>query len=171
MNQCFPQVSRHFCRDRCWGPGFLCDVCSVCTDFYYYPENGEGAKEVNLWTPALRTCIPYGHLGNSWRTSFHSASLSHPSTLLIEKITFLWTSISKILWNSNFSVFLRTIAQHHSGRATKGKRPYGQARRLTSPDLAILCRIAAWGRSLCYEAAFPPGAIILSEAKDFGTCR
>ena len=57
--------------------------------------------------PALHTCIPYVHLGNSWRTSFHSAGLSHPSTILIEKIAFLWTSISKVLWNSNFSVFLR----------------------------------------------------------------
>ena len=27
------------------------------------------------------------------------------------------------------------------GRATKGKRLYGQARRLTSPDLHILCRM------------------------------
>ena len=36
------------------------------------------------------------------------------------------------------------------GRATKGKRPYGQARRLTSLDLIILCRIATWGRSLRY---------------------
>ena len=27
------------------------------------------------------------------------------------------------------------------GGATKGKRPYGQARRLTSPDLHILCRM------------------------------
>ena len=123
MNQCFPQVSRHFCRDRCWSPGFLCDVCSVCTDFYHYPENGEGAKEVNLWMPALHTCIPYGHLGNSWRTSFHSAGLSHPSTILIEKIAFLWTSISKVLWNSNFPVFFRTITQLHSGRADKRKVP------------------------------------------------
>ena len=111
MNQCFPQVSRHFCRDRCWSPGFLCDVCSVCTDFYHYPENGEGSKEVNPWAPALHTCIPYGHLGNSWRTSFHSAGLSHPSTILIEKIAFLWTSISKVLWDSNFPVFFRTITQ------------------------------------------------------------
>ena len=56
-------------------------IFSVCTEFLPFPENGEGAKEVNLWMPALRTCIPYGHLGNSWRTSFHSAGLSHPSTL------------------------------------------------------------------------------------------
>ncbi len=48
----------------------------------------EGMRAVNLWTPALHTCIPYGHLGNLWMASFHSAGLSHPSTLLIEKIAF-----------------------------------------------------------------------------------
>ena len=31
------------------------------------------------------------------------------------------------------------------GRATKGKRLYGQARRLTSPDLHILCRMCTVG--------------------------
>ena len=41
----------------------------------------EGLKEVNPWTPAFHTCIPYGHLGNLWMTSFHSAGLSHPSTI------------------------------------------------------------------------------------------
>ena len=41
----------------------------------------EGVKEVNPWTPAFHTCIPYGHLGNLWMTSFHSAGLSHPSTI------------------------------------------------------------------------------------------
>ena len=47
-----------------------------------------------------------------------------------------------------YQTYPQGFAQLHSGRATKGKRPYGQARRLTSPDLAILCRIATWGRSL-----------------------
>lgn len=48
---------------------------------------------------------------------------------------------------SDLSSGLRPAAD---GRATKGKRPYGQARRLTLPDLIILCRIATWGRSLRY---------------------
>ena len=51
-----------------------------------------------------------------------------------------------------YLLFIRTYPQGYrpaaDGRATKGKRPSGQARRLTSPDLAILCRIATWGRSL-----------------------
>ena len=51
-----------------------------------------------------------------------------------------------------YLLFIRTYPQGYrpaaDGRATKGKRPSGQARRLTSPDLIILCRIATWGRSL-----------------------
>jgi hypothetical protein len=35
------------------------------------------------------------------------------------------------------------------GRATKGKRLYGQARRLTSPDLHILCRMCTVDNNPC----------------------
>ena len=53
------------------------------------------------------------------------------------------------------------------GGATKGKRPYGQARRLTSPDLHILCRMCTvplWVLSIvphdsegkCREVLFSP---------------
>jgi len=69
--------SRHFCHDRWRNPGFLC-----CFPFYLIRE---GVKAVNPWTPALHTCIPYGHLGNLWMVSFHSAGLSHPSTLFNRK--------------------------------------------------------------------------------------
>ena len=44
------------------------------------------------------------------------------------------------------------------GRATKGKRLYGQARRLTSPDLHILCRMCTVDNKAPYNIPFICGS-------------
>ena len=61
-------------------------------------------------------------------------SVSHGkiSITLISHLRWLFSP----LWCLTAPPFPRGI-----GRATKGKRLYGQARRLTSPDLHILCRM------------------------------
>ena len=51
------------------------------------------------------------------------------------------TSISHLRWLFPPLVPYGTTFPRGIGRATKGKRLYGQARRLTSPDLHILCRM------------------------------
>ena len=51
------------------------------------------------------------------------------------------TVISHLLWLSPLWCLTAPPSPRGIGRATKGKRLYGQARRLTSPDLHILCRM------------------------------
>ena len=51
------------------------------------------------------------------------------------------TSISHLRWLSPLWCLTAPPFPRGIGRATKGKRLYGQARRLTSPDLHILCRM------------------------------
>ena len=51
------------------------------------------------------------------------------------------TSISHLRWLSPLWCLTAPPSPRGIGRATKGKRLYGQARRLTSPDLHILCRM------------------------------
>ena len=51
------------------------------------------------------------------------------------------TSISHLRWLSPLWCLTAPPSPRCIGRATKGKRLYGQARRLTSPDLHILCRM------------------------------
>ena len=50
-------------------------------------------------------------------------------------------SISHLRWLSPLWCLTAPPSPRGIGRATKGKRLYGQARRLTSPDLHILCRM------------------------------
>ena len=49
--------------------------------------------------------------------------------------------ISHLRWLSPLWCLTAPPSPRGIGRATKGKRLYGQARRLTSPDLHILCRM------------------------------
>ena len=51
------------------------------------------------------------------------------------------TVISHLRWLSPLWCLTAPPSPRGIGRATKGKRLYGQARRLTSPDLHILCRM------------------------------
>ena len=51
------------------------------------------------------------------------------------------TIISHLRWLSPLWCLTAPPFPRGIGRATKGKRLYGQARRLTSPDLHILCRM------------------------------
>ena len=51
------------------------------------------------------------------------------------------TVISHLRWLSPLWCLTAPPSHRSIGRATKGKRLYGQARRLTSPDLHILCRM------------------------------
>ena len=51
------------------------------------------------------------------------------------------TMISHLRWLPPFGALRHHLSPRGIGRATKGKRLYGQARRLTSPDLHILCRM------------------------------
>ena len=51
------------------------------------------------------------------------------------------TAISHLRWLSPLWCLTAPPSPRGIGRATKGKRLYGQARRLTSPDLHILCRM------------------------------
>ena len=51
------------------------------------------------------------------------------------------TMMSHLRWLSPLWCLTAPPSPRGIGRATKGKRLYGQARRLTSPDLHILCRM------------------------------
>ena len=51
------------------------------------------------------------------------------------------TMMSHLRWLSPLGCLTAPPFPRGIGRATKGKRLYGQARRLTSPDLHILCRM------------------------------
>ena len=51
------------------------------------------------------------------------------------------TMMSPLRWLSPLWCLTAPPSPRGIGRATKGKRLYGQARRLTSPDLHILCRM------------------------------
>ena len=51
------------------------------------------------------------------------------------------TMMSHLRWLSPLWCLTAPPFPRGIGRATKGKRLYGQARRLTSPDLHILCRM------------------------------
>ena len=51
------------------------------------------------------------------------------------------TMMSHLRWLSPLWCLTAPSSPRCIGRATKGKRLYGQARRLTSPDLHILCRM------------------------------
>ena len=57
----------------------------------------------------------------------------------------LWEACHWILSRPRAPYEPSSLATPLLGRATKGKRLYGQARRLTSPDLHILCRMCTVG--------------------------
>ena len=61
--------------------------------------------------------------------------------LLVSYVMISTTVISHLRWLSPLWCLTAPPSPRGIGRATKGKRLYGQARRLTSPDLHIQCRM------------------------------
>ena len=81
--------------------------------------------------PRVADCRSAAMLIKSALRIYLSASYSKIST----------TVISHLRWLSPLWCLTAPPSPRGIGRATKGKRLYGQARRLTSPDLHILCRM------------------------------
>ena len=70
--------------------------------------------------------------------------------------------------------FAKAYPHRYLGRAIKRKRPDGQAGRLTSPDLRVLCRTRTehfQRKEPTLRACLPPDTVILSEAKNLGKRR
>ena len=66
--------------------------------------------------------------------------------------------ISHLWWLSPFWCLTAPPSPRCIGRAAKGKRLYGQARRLTSPDLHILCRMCTVDNKAPYNIPFICGS-------------
>ena len=87
----------------------------------------DGAAPRGLWPP------------DGGCAAIFKASVTGFTFGVIGKISI--TIISHLRWLSPLWCLTAPPFPRGIGRATKGKRLYGQARRLTSPDLHILCRM------------------------------
>ena len=118
-----------------------------------WPEGSEGkvdgASPRGLWPPdggglcslALRGQRPFGPRVADCRSA---AMLIKSALRIYLSVSYGMksiTSISHLRWLSPLWCLTAPPSPRGIGRATKGKRLYGQARRLTSPDLHILCRM------------------------------
>ena len=74
-------VSRHFCRDRWWSPGFLCCFSSWYWIFTFFRKRWGGKGGTIFFFPSLHRIISYAHLETYGVISCKTAGLSCPSTI------------------------------------------------------------------------------------------